>query len=180
MRGVRGGEGLWYGVGGDNGFTEFFAADFPLLVGFLCKHGFEFEVARDAASEAMLNAFQNWASIDSPAAWVRQVGIRTAAKQVARARDGVDRAIRSDWACPDEYAEDKLMGQLENTSLVVTVLDQLPGRQRTVMSWLLDGFTHAEIAERLGVRQGTVRSTIRHARKRLRRIYLELGGIEHG
>jgi RNA polymerase sigma-70 factor (ECF subfamily) len=167
-------------MGGDNGFTEFFAADFPLLVGFLAKHGFETEVARDAASEAMLRAFQNWDSIDSPGAWVRQVGSRLAARQVARTRDGVSRAIRSDWACPDEYAEDKLLVLLENSSLVVTVLKRLPERQRVVMVWLLDGFTHAEIAERLGVRQGTVRSTIRHARKRLRRIYAELGGLHHG
>jgi RNA polymerase sigma-70 factor (ECF subfamily) len=167
-------------VGGDNGFTEFFAADFPLLVGFLCKHGFETEVARDAASEAMLCAFQAWDSIGSPGAWVRQAGIRLAARQVARARDGVNRAIRSDWACPDEYAEDKLMVLLENSSLVVTVLARLPERQRVVMAWSLDGYTHAEIAERLGVRQGTVRSTVRHARKRLRRIYVELGGVDRG
>lgn len=162
---------------GDNGFTEFFAADFPSLVGFLCKHGFETEVARDAASEAMLCAFQTWDSIDSPRAWVRQVAIRLATRQVARARDGVN---RGDWASPDEYAEDKLMVLLENTSLIVTVLERLPERQREVMAWSLDGFTHAEIAERLGVRQGTVRSTIRHARKRLKRIYLDLGGVLGG
>jgi RNA polymerase sigma-70 factor (ECF subfamily) len=156
------------------GFDGFYEEDFPLLVGFLCKSGFEREVARDAASEAMLCAFEDWDSIRSPGAWVRRVGFRKATEQVRRVRDGVQRAMRSDWACSDEYAEDKLIALSDEAGLVVSLLARLPDRQRAVMAWSLDGFSDAETAEELGVAQSTVRSHLRHARERLKRIYQEL------
>jgi RNA polymerase sigma-70 factor (ECF subfamily) len=168
---VRGGEGLWCRVGGFDGFYE---EDFPLLVGFLCKSGFEREVARDAASDAMLCAFEEWDSIRSPAAWVRRVGFRKATEQVRRTRDGVQRAMRSDWACLDEYAEDKLIALFDQARLVVSVLARLPERQRVAMAWSLDGFSDVETAEELGIEPSTVRSHLRHARERLKRIYQEL------
>jgi RNA polymerase sigma-70 factor (ECF subfamily) len=161
-------------VGDSDDFDGFFAHHFPLLVGFLCKRGFDLEVAQDASSEAMLSVYEQWTSVTFPAAWVRSVAARKAAAQVVRGRDGVARAIRSDWACSDEFAEDKLLALVEDSSLVVTLLERLPERQRSAMAWHLDGFSNAEIARHLDVREATVRSTVRHARERLKQIYQEM------
>jgi RNA polymerase sigma-70 factor (ECF subfamily) len=87
-----------------SGFDEFYAGDFPRLVAFLCKRGFECEVAKDAAADAMATAFEQWGSITYPTAWVRRVGFRNAATLVSRAR---------------ESAEDRLNDLLEDPAVEV-------------------------------------------------------------
>lgn len=139
-------------------FGEFFRAEFPLLTGFLCKAGFELDPARDAAAEAMLNAYEDWRTIPHPRSWVRRVGYRRAKEQTA---------VRGDWAFTDEAREDKLAALAEESSFVLTMLARLPKRQRLGMAWSLDGFTPTEIAGLLGITDDAVRSTLRHARSRL-------------
>lgn len=83
-------------VVGHDEFGDFFHAEFPLLTGFLCKTGFDLDPARDAAAEAMLNAYEDWRTITHPRSWVRRVGYRRAKEQTA---------ARGDWAFADEAQE---------------------------------------------------------------------------
>ncbi|OZM71989.1 RNA polymerase subunit sigma [Amycolatopsis antarctica] len=157
-------------------FDEYFTADFPLLVGFLCKLGFEIEAARDAATEAMLDACLRWEAVESPAAWVRRAGSRLAAERVARHETGDDRAGRADRSCPDRHVEDKLIALVESASQVVALLARLPERQRVVLAWSLDGFGTAEIAEQIDLGEADVRSALRDARARVGELHRERSG----
>lgn len=143
---------------GHDEFDEFFHAEFPLLTGFLCKAGFALDPARDAAAEAMLNAYEDWRTITQPKSWVRRVGHRRAKEQTA---------VRSDWAFTDAGREDKLTVLADEASSVLTMLRQLPKRQQLGMAWALDGFTSREIAGVLGIADEAVSATLRHARGRL-------------
>jgi RNA polymerase sigma-70 factor (ECF subfamily) len=50
-----------------------------------------------------------------------------------------------------------------------TALNELPERRRTaVVLFDVEGYSHAEIAGILGIPEGTVRSEVFHARRRLR------------
>ncbi|WP_328701461.1 RNA polymerase sigma factor ShbA [Amycolatopsis pittospori] len=143
---------------GHDEFDEFFHAEFPLLTGFLCKAGFALDPSRDAAAEAMLNAYEDWRTITQPKSWVRRVGHRRAKEQTA---------VRADWAFTDVAREDKLATLADETSSVLTMLGRLPKRQQLGMAWSLDGFTPAEIAGVLGIADEAVSATLRHARSRL-------------
>lgn len=83
----------------DNDFDAFFRADFPPLVAFLCKAGFEVEIARDVAVEAMLHALEAWPVPEDPRAWVRRVA--------GRLLDTADDP-RADWAADDPQDDEKL------------------------------------------------------------------------
>ncbi|MFD9959809.1 RNA polymerase sigma factor [Amycolatopsis sp. NPDC058986] len=147
----------------DDDFDTFFRAEFPALVGFLCKIGTEVIVARDVAADAMLLAYESWSSIEHPRAWVRGVAGRLATE---RAR--FDAGPRADWFPPAEPADDKLVTLVAQHAEIVDLLSVLPRQQRTVLAWLLDGFTPAETAQALKISPATVRSHRRHARERLR------------
>jgi RNA polymerase sigma factor (sigma-70 family) len=151
-------------------FDSFFHADFPQLVGFLCKAGFDLEVAKDAAAEAMTAALESWTSIGSPRAWVRRVGFRTAVEYVRRGREGVARAVEGGWAVAAAVDTGDIAA-IEEGAIVMQVLSRLPPRQRQVMAWWMEGSPPAEIGQRLELPQTTVRSHLRHARARLRDIY---------
>jgi DNA-directed RNA polymerase specialized sigma24 family protein len=146
--------------GGDD-FDAFFRADFPALVAFLCKAGFEVETARDAAAEAMLHALEAWPTLEDPRAWVRRVA--------GRLLDAAGDA-RVDWPqAGDPQDDEKLAALVDQHTGLIGLLASLPGRQRMVLAWSLDGFTPAQIAQALRIAPATVRSNLRHVRERLRR-----------
>ena len=147
---------------GHDEFDAFFRADFPALVAFLCKAGFEVETARDDAAEAMLHALEAWPIIEDPRAWVRRVA--------GRLIDASGEA-RADWALAGDPRDDEaLTGLVEQHAGLIDLLAALPCKQRMVLAWSLDGFTPSQIAEALRIAPATVRSTLRHVRERLRRL----------
>ncbi|MGK3202915.1 RNA polymerase sigma factor [Amycolatopsis sp. MEPSY49] len=141
-------------------FDAFFRADFPPLVAFLCKAGFEVEIARDVAVEAMLHALEAWPVPEDPRAWVRRVA--------GRLLDAVDDA-RADWTPDDPQDDEKLAVLVDQHAGFIDLLASLPGQQRMVLAWSLDGFTPTQIANALRIAPATVRSNLRHVRERLRR-----------
>jgi DNA-directed RNA polymerase specialized sigma24 family protein len=148
-------------VWGHDEFDAFFRAEFPPLVAFLCKAGFEVEAARDVAAEAMLHALEAWPVAGDPRAWVRRV--------VGQLLDAAGDA-RADWSLGGDPRDDEELAALvEKHSGLIDLLASLPGRQRMVLAWSLDGFTPAQIAEALRITPSTVRSTLRHVRERLGR-----------
>ncbi|MEV6646595.1 sigma-70 family RNA polymerase sigma factor [Amycolatopsis sp. NPDC051371] len=146
---------------GDDDFDAFFRADFPQLVAFLCKAGFEAELARDIAAEAMLHALEAWPTLEDPRAWVRRVA--------GRLLDAAGDA-RTDWTQAEDAADDeKLAALVDQHAGLIDLLASLPGQQRLVLAWSLDGFTPTQIATALRIAPATVRSNLRHVRERLRR-----------
>lgn len=146
---------------GRDEFDAFFRADFAPLVAFLCKAGFEVETARDVAAEAMLHLLEAWPTTEDPRAWVRRV----AGRLLAAPADA-----RTDWSLAGDPRDDeKLAALADQHADLLGLLAALPGQQRMVLAWSLDGFTPAEIAKALRIAPATVRSNLRHVRERLRR-----------
>jgi DNA-directed RNA polymerase specialized sigma24 family protein len=164
---ARGGEGIVCGHGGFDGvegieeFDAFFREDFAPLVAFLCKAGFEVETARDVAAEAMVHALEAWPTPEDPRAWVRRVA--------GRLLDAPEDA-RADWTLAGDPRDTrKLASLVDQHAHLIDLLAVLPGRQRMVLAWSLDGFTPAQIAQALRIAPATVRSNLRHVRERLQR-----------
>jgi len=148
-------------VGAGDDFDAFFRADFAPLVAFLCKAGFEVETGRDVAAEAMLHALEAWPTPEDPRAWVRRVA--------GRLLDAAGGA-RADWTLAgDPQDDEKLAALVDQHAALLDLLAALPGQQRTVLAWSLDGFTPSQIAHALRIAPATVRSNLRHVRERLRR-----------
>lgn len=68
----------------------------------------------------------------------------------------------------------------EEQQHVLSVLRQLPLKQRLVVALTYDGWTCKEVAEVLGISEATVRSHLRHVRKSLKEMMLSawLPGLE--
>ncbi len=93
-------------------------------------------------------------------AWLYTIGIRLALNEVRRRRRlvALDDAPAPEWAMssqPDLWAA---LGELD------------PQHRAALLLSTLDGYTHAEIAAMLGVREGTVSSWLSRSKERLRAI----------
>jgi RNA polymerase sigma-70 factor (ECF subfamily) len=153
-------------------FDAFFAEEFPRVVAFLYRifygqagNGF----VEDCAVDALLEAYSRWGKLVNPRAYIRTVAKRKLRDMILRDLDGVRRAVTGGWLAP-EVSRDP-------TRLVEAAIEQqellkhLPDRQREVMAWTMDDFTPQEIADELGMSPETVRSTLRHARDKLKQLY---------
>lgn len=129
------------------------------------------EDAEDAAQEAFLVALQRLEECRDPerfGGWlmtiVRNRSRNLLRRESLRETSAVPGGARSGDPLPDAVAE---RGELEGT--LQAALDDLTAVQReVVLLHDLEGWKHREIAERLGIPSGTVRSHLHFARKALR------------
>ncbi|GLY80528.1 RNA polymerase sigma factor [Actinoallomurus iriomotensis] len=142
-------------------FDDYFRYDFPRLTGFMVRLGASVQEAEDVAQQAMLDLFRHWADVSAPEAYAR-----IAAKRIyLRSRNNVKRereAIQVNWTQHANHLS--FTGDVE---YVMGLLTSLPTEQREVMAWTIDGYEPSEIAELTGRTASTVRSHLRHARKKL-------------
>jgi RNA polymerase sigma-70 factor (ECF subfamily) len=151
-------------------FERFYRSDMASLVRFMIANGASSYDASEAAQAAMVAAFRHWDKIATPKAWVRKVAQRELVKQwrdvaVGSAAEFDD--IASDN--PSDLAPSAEAAVLlsEQSQGVLRALGQLPQSQRTTLARHLDGYTTTEIAEHLNTTEPTVRSQLRHARRRV-------------
>ena len=129
------------------------------------------EDAQDAAQESLLVALQRLDECRSPekfAGWlmtiVRNRARNLVRREVLRDTDQVPESTRSHTPTPDRELE-----TLELRRSLTDALKDLPEIQRQiVLLHDLEGWKHREIADRLELPSGTVRSHLHFARKALR------------
>ena len=134
------------------------------------------EDAEDAVQDGFLRAYQALDRFDPGqtfAAWLNRI-VANAALDLARRRK-VRNAEELSEAIPDVFRDPAEGGELRER--LEEALAQLPDRARSVIVLHdVEGFTHAEIGEMLGIPGGTARSDLHHARQRLRGLLGNLKG----
>jgi len=127
--------------------------------------------ADDAAQDAFLSAMLKLKQFDVRrpfGPWLTRIAVNAATDR--RRRRAVRRAeqlgthLRAGGTLPDADADRRALGQRLRQALA-----ELTERRRlAVVLFDVEGFTHAEIGQILGVPEGTVRSEVFHARRALR------------
>lgn len=143
-------------------FAAFYRAQTPALVRFLVWMGARLPDAADLAQDTMIEAFNNWQTIEHPRTWIRRVASRKYVRRLAGTEEPVDPLVGrplppvpcdlTDW---EQHHEIRYLQAL------------LPPRQRQVMAWTCDGYQPHEIAAELGITAEAVRSSLRLARRKL-------------
>lgn len=132
------------------------------------------EDAEDAVQEGFLRAYRALDRFDagqSFGAWVNRI-VANAALDLSRRRK-----VRAADELSDSYAsafrdpaEDRELRERLHSALAT-----LPERARAVLVLHdIEGFTHAEIGELLGIPGGTARSDLHHARRKLKALLANL------
>jgi len=129
------------------------------------------EDADDAAQDAFLSAWTAVQRFDSRAPlgpWLARIALNAARdlrrRRRVRTTEPVPAGQAAPGAMPDRLAEQALLRERLDRALA-----ELPERQRVALVLFeVDGYSHAELAALLGVPEGTARSDVFHARRKLR------------
>lgn len=162
-------------AGGDRlAFAAFFGRYAGRVKSYLLRLGARGGIAEDLAQDAMVAVWRRAGSFDPAKAkastWLFVVARNTWIDRLRREkvelayRDHLDAVEESDEERPDERAE-----RTESEEKMRAALDLLPAEQREVVQLsFFDERPHAEIAERLKLPLGTVKSRLRLALMKLR------------
>jgi RNA polymerase sigma factor (sigma-70 family) len=145
--------------------------------GYVMGIALRFSSCRDNALEitndSFLKIFRNIGShqIDKEfKAWIRRIVVNSALDYYRREKKH-DLEISIDKAS-DESEDESVLDKL-NAEEIIRILNSLPAMYRyTFTLFEIEGFTHDEIAQQLGITASTSRSNLTRAKKMLRQIIL--------
>lgn len=129
--------------------------------------------ADDAAQEAFLsawNALDRFQPSQALGPWLARIAVNAARDLARRRRVRTTEPVPFDRAdagpLPDQVADRRVTGERLDAAL-----STLPERQRVVLVLFeVEGYAHSEIGQLLGVPEGTVRSELFHAKRKLREL----------
>lgn len=126
------------------------------------------EEAEEVVNDSFLKVFTNLASYDSSQpfkAWLRTIVVHTAIDQYRRNRKLQDQCDLEHIAVVDQ-APDAI--ETMSGEEILQLGQQLSPMYRMVFTmYVIDGYTHREIADMLGIKEGTSKSNLQDARHRL-------------
>ncbi|MEU0054659.1 sigma-70 family RNA polymerase sigma factor [Streptomyces sp. NPDC006309] len=148
--------------GKDEEFSIFYRETIRMLIGFLINQGASLADASDIAQTTMTAAYQRWSGINNHRSWVFTVAARALVRKIADVRENpVDEIPEPSSLTPRPDA----MIEWELRHYALSIIRNLPARQRQVLAWTLSDFTPAEIAEQLGMSPEAVRASLKKARR---------------
>ncbi len=142
-------------------FEDFYASTWQEVYRTLAVVVRDADLAREATDEAMVRAYQRWSQVrryDNPSGWVYRVALNWARSRIRKLRR-VDHIVIDQRVEPQAPADPSL-------ERAIAALP-LHHREVIVLHYLFD-LSGPQIAERLGVKEGTVRSRLNRAIAALR------------
>lgn len=152
-------------------FESWYLREHPRVVSAVAAITGRPSIAADAADEAFTRACERWdrvRSMASPGGWVHRTALNVARRKLRRAHHE-HRLLRLVFATEAREAAPPAW-----SAEMWAALRQLPRRERevVVLRHVAD-LTHAEVAQVLGIKPGTVSSTLAAGRARLGRLLAE-------
>lgn len=158
-------------------FEQLYQRDYAAVVGLAYALTGNRWVAEDLAQEAFLRAHRDWSRVgqmDSPGGWVRRVTLNLARSSWRRIRTETMARLR--LAAQAEEAGPTVDPDLDDFWAEVR---RLPVRQaHAVTLRYVEDMTVAQIADVLGVAEGTIKALLHQGRERLARQLLAKGVID--
>ena len=108
-------------------------------------------------------------------AWVRRVMVNAALMHLRKKHRQLTMAIALEEVPDDLMAQNDLLDSLD-AHAVISLIQQLPPGFRAVFNlFAIEGYSHREISEQLGVSESTSRSQYTRAKKAMQKLVIEQG-----
>lgn len=150
------------------------------LVGICYRYTRNYQLSEDLAHDAFLKAIDRFETFEGKGkfeAWLRRIVVNHALQYLReRKKDPAVDDLIADLEPPDPVEENlsPIKTMTFTIAELIDTIDQLPEHHRLVFNlYILEKFTHAQIGEVLGVSEGTSKSHLARARKKLQQLLVE-------
>jgi len=129
----------------------------------------DFDAASDILQLAFIDAFKGLAQLQEPKffySWIKKMVIRKAYSQVTKKKESV--------SLDAENAMQVISAEVGDVEYIEQAIQTLPYKARTVFVMAeIEGYKHREIAEALGITEGTSKSQLNYAKTKLKNLLSE-------
>ncbi|MEO9533556.1 MAG: RNA polymerase sigma factor [Crocinitomicaceae bacterium] len=150
------------------------------MMGVCLRYSNDYEEAQDILQDGFVKIFNKLPAFESKGSlegWVRRIMVNTALDAYRKAKkhqNNVDVDSVSYLLDSDDYTIESI-----NANDLLKIIQAIPEGYRVVFNlFAIEGYSHKEIAERLGVTESTSKSQFSRARKMLRKILIEKNIVE--
>lgn len=142
-----------------------------VLFGVCLRYAGDREEARDWLQDGFVKIFNDlhkYQPTGPLGAWMRRVMVNTALMHLRKRRLFFENFEVTAFAHPADENDDNSFDE-DLAKTLLQMVQRLPDGYRTVFNLhVLDGYTHPEIAERLGISEGASKSQLSRAKAQLR------------
>lgn len=149
----------------------------PAMLALCVRYVSDYESAKDILQEGFIKLFtkiEQYEGRGSFGGWIRKIFVNTALEELANNK--MLNPYVSMERLPD-YPDDIDLYQIEQVSAndLLECIKELPSRSRVIFNmYAIEGYTHAEIAQKLGIKENSSRAQFSRARKFLQESVLKL------
>jgi RNA polymerase sigma factor (sigma-70 family) len=147
------------------------------LYGICLRYTKDADDAKDVLQDAFVKIFGSLGSLKNPEAiegWVRQIAVRCSINFYNKQMK--DRTHeRSDQVEPASEDHINILSALNNEEILKCIQILPAGYQMVLNMYVIDGFSHKEIADQLGISENTSKSQLRSAKIKMRMYFEKLG-----
>jgi RNA polymerase sigma factor (sigma-70 family) len=149
---------------------ELFERFAPRVKGICLRYSQNSDDASDLLQEVFISVYTGIAQFrgdSSLGTWISSIAIRTAISFVKKRRSVNETEINEHADMCDEKDEESSIYSLDPEAVLKEMEKLPPGYNAILNLYVVDGLTHREIAESLGISEGTSKSQLSRARKML-------------
>ncbi|MCF0062810.1 RNA polymerase sigma factor [Dyadobacter chenwenxiniae] len=136
------------------------------------------QTAEDLAHDAFVVAIGKVTSFKNRGpfeAWLRRIVVNVALQYLRQQKEREKIRIGTEYPCELDANQDENPGRFSFSEIeLLEVISNLPEHHKLVFNlYVIDNFTHAQIAAQLGISEGTSKSHLARARKKIRELLNE-------
>ena len=147
----------------------FFQYFYPKMLALCKRYAANEDEAKDLLQEGFIKVFDNLSKFrgeSSLKTWVSRVMVNNALNHIKKNSKvqfvNIDSHSDLDFADDAEYVEDL---ELIHPDMLIELIQEMPTGYKTIINlYAVEGFTHKQIAEALGIAEGTSKSQLAKAR----------------
>lgn len=144
----------------------------PMLMGVCLRYASNKEEAEDFLQEGFIKIYANlyqYQPIGSFSAWLRKVVVNVALQKLRRKKTPFA-DIEIDRLADAVESNEDIFSQF-GAKMLIRLIQQLPDGYRTVFNmYVIEGYSHKEIATQLGINEATSKSQLSRAKAALRKM----------
>jgi len=158
------------------------------MMGVCMRYATDRDQAKDILQEAFLKVFANISSFNGKGSfegWIRRIVVNSSIDQIRKDKKhylivSTTFASESDTNISDEISDDELAGKISEAEILRAVQDLTPAYRMVFNLYVIEEYTHKEIAQMLDISEGTSKSNLAKAKFNLKKNLLNLIKTVHG